>query len=258
MPVDMSQIPVGTQQALAAQRGAISTTDMEAVLAQLAQNPEQLAQAMQALGLNVTPDQLMQVAEDWQESAAEKAGGGSDQPAETEDQAEAAAGETPEQEAEEGDDAALPPNAQPTGYSPQASPVGSAGGPTPEGSPNAPGGPPMAAGSGGGGAGGGSGGGGNMDDIVSAMMMQRATGNPNAAVPRVGPRQAPGAGSGNRNFNVPRGPAQIPRSPTAAASQDPRMKGVISDIYRKNAAQAAGVNRAGAPAGPRTGGGSNY
>jgi hypothetical protein len=247
MPVDMSQIPVGTQQALAAQQGAISTTDMEAVLAQLAQDPEQLAQAMQALGLNVTPEQLMQVAEDWQDQAADKASGApeaADESAEA-DQPQAASGAD---EMAEGtsDDTQGPGGSIGQDDAAEANAMASASEasdarPTPTGSPR--GGAAMAnragvpRGVGAAGVAGSPAGAATMDDLVSAMMMQGAAGNPNAAVPRAG------------NFRAPRGAAALPHSPSAGASSDPRMRAMISNLYRS--ASTAPVERTGAPAGPR-------
>jgi hypothetical protein len=253
---DMPQVPPQIMQALQQQQQAgASSSSIGDMLEQLMQmSPDQVAQVLTQMGIQVTPEQVQTAAENWVDSAAGKASGSEgeeDQATEpTTDAGEMAEGTADDTQGPGGsigqDDAA---EAQAMADESEASDAR----PTPTGSPR--GGAAMAAAGGSRGASAAGGPpGGAMDDLVSAMMMQRAAGNPNAAIPRVGPRQAPGAGSGSSNFRAPRGPAQIPRSPTAAASGDPRMKGLISSIYRQNAAQAAGVNRAGAPAGPRTGG----
>jgi hypothetical protein len=79
-----------------------------------------------------------------------------------------------------------------------------------------------------------------MDDIVSAAMMQQMAGNPNAPVP-TGP-QMPRPG--------------MPRTPSAAASGDPRMRGLIANIYRSVAAQNSAADRVGVPTRPRVAGGA--
>lgn len=74
-PVDMSMIPPQIQQQLAAQAGARGPQDIQAILVQLAQDPQALAQALQQFGINVTPEQLQAVAEDWVDQAASRAAG---------------------------------------------------------------------------------------------------------------------------------------------------------------------------------------
>ena len=117
MPVDMSRIPAQTQQALAAQRGATNAQDMTAVLEMLAQDPQSLSQALAALGIQVSPDQLQTVAEDWVDQAAEGASGEAGEPSEGQASSQAAeggeeAGDTSQQQG------ATPPSAPRAGASP--------------------------------------------------------------------------------------------------------------------------------------------
>lgn len=259
MPVDMSQIPPQTQQALAASQGVTDPSQMEAILAQLAQDPEALAAAMQQLGINVTADQLHQIAEDWVDQAADNASGTNPDAAEqqsTQAEGDDAESDAPQQQsssapaaADDGEaDEGVPPGGADSGgiddaaMEARAMAQRQAGGAA----------PPMA-GRGGavGRAAGAAGSRGSMDDLISAAMMQQsAAGDPNAAVPdAAGMTNVPGAAK----FSSMQRP-KLPHSTSSVASSDPRMKQMIANIYRSVAAQSAGADRAGAPVGPRTGG----
>lgn len=203
MPDVPQNIPPQVLAALQQQQGGMSGGDITSILAQLAQmSPEELSAALQQLGVNIQPDQLVSAAENWLEAAGDKqAAAGDDESAEPAPRTagadeEAAEGETgedarmpspAEEEAEgETDEAEIPPNAQPTGYSPQRVPQAAPSQATP---PQAQQAAPMPVS----GAGrmppsaammsAASGGGTTMDDLISAAMMQQAAGNPNAAVP---------------------------------------------------------------------------
>lgn len=211
MPDIPQNIPPQVLQALQQQQQGMSGGDITNILAQLAEmSPDELANALQQLGVQVQPDQLVDAAQNWLESAGDKQTGASaDEEADTEgadrtygvdpaDQGDEEAGEppaqqTPQEEQDEGDGedaAALPPNAQPTSYSPQTQMAGTPPAPmqvqqapmqgAPAAMPVPPGGriPPAAAMRGAA-----TGAGSTMDDLISAAMMQQAAGNPNAAVP---------------------------------------------------------------------------
>lgn len=208
MPDVPQNIPPQVLQALQQQQQGMSGGDITSILAQLAQmSPDELSAALQQLGVNISPQQLVGAAENWLEDAADKQTATSDEadteadpegadrtrginPADQEevDEGEPAPAPVGEEEAEgEGD--TIPANATPTGYSPQpASPAAAMANAVPP-SQVPQGAPPMAPSAGGrlppaaamrGAA---AGGGGTMDDLVSAAIMQQAAGNPNAAVP---------------------------------------------------------------------------
>lgn len=227
MPVDPAQIP---PQALAMmQQSGVQGGDIAQILAQLAtMSPEEVSQALAQLGVQVDPETLHDAAAQWVDQAAGRASG-DDEEAEPVADDEAAEGEAaPKTDPYEGDrtrgidpqdqeeadkaqpeeDSALPPNAQPTGYTPRptaAMPVsGGAAMPRSVGA-----GPPNVSG-------------GTMDDLVSASMMQQATGNPNASVP-VG---------GGGNVGMPRSAGAIPNPRPSGAPNNPRMAAMIADLYR--------------------------
>lgn len=232
MPIDAGQIP---PQALAAlQQSGAQGGDITEILAQLAQmSPEEVSQALAQLGVQIDPETLHAAAEQWVDQAAEDASGNAATP-DTEgadrtrgvdpaDQEEEAEGEGPgsppatpaEEDAEgEGENAEIPAGARPTGYSggvragAAAPAAGGAAMPRSQVT-----GPPIPSG----------GAGGTMDDLVSAAMMQRATGNPNAAVPSVG---------GTGNVGMPRAASAIPNPRPSGAPNNPRMAAMIADLYR--------------------------
>lgn len=215
--VDMSRIPVETQQAVAAQQGATNQSDMTTILATLAQDPQALAAAMQQLGLDVTAEQLQEVAEDWVERSADDLVG--DEEAEDSGSAEsepqpAAAGDDVESDAEgpPADTASASPaptDAEMTDADAMAAEASAAGVPS---MPN----PAM---------------GSNsamarmnnpIDDIISAQMMQSAVGNPNAPVPQgmqVGRQQRPG----------------IPASRMPPSAGGNKQQQMIAEIFRQRA-----------------------
>lgn len=221
-------IPPQVLAALQQQSQGMSGGDITSILAQLAEmSPDELSAALQQLGINIPPDQLVSAAENWLESAAGKQAGTADEEAgETTPDDETAEAEAPaaapaqeqaqEQADEEGGDiegqmqneesaeqAALPPNARPTGYSPQQVPQAAAMPPTQarampvSGSGRLPPSAAMRSAA--------SSGSTTMDDLISAAMMQQAAGNPNAAVPMPGMRRArmPGAPTSLGNLKTP-------------------------------------------------------
>ena len=236
--LDTSRLPPQAMQMLQQQQGA--GADIGDMLQQLmAMSPEEVATVLQQMGIQVTPEQVQSAAENWVDQAADSASGSSspdDETAETTpdsesaegeaapqqasnlEGAEAAAGEQPSAEGDEGEsegESELPPNAQPTGYQGAGGSAAAAmaamqgGGAMPRGVPV---GPPGV----GGGAGAGA-----MDDLISAQMMQRAVGNPNATVP------TPGGG-----VPMPRSASAIPNPRPSGAADNTRMKAMIADVYR--------------------------
>jgi hypothetical protein len=249
--VDMSQlqqsIPPEALAAIQQRQGGMNGADVGMILQQLMEmSPEEVAQVLAQMGIQVTPEQVHSAAENWVDQAAGKqaAGGvdeedaadsGADEAAEGEapqapaadlEQAEAAAGETPSDEAAEGDEgdgdgAQLPPGAQPTmqqgpaaGGAREAalaelmqSQPQSGGGAMPRGAGGPSGGP--------------------MDDLISAQMMQRAVGNPNAPVP-----------------TAARSPIPMPRANAAGTpSANPRMGAMIADLYRSTGGKGTKTRR---------------
>jgi hypothetical protein len=141
MPDMPQNIPPQVLQALQQQSQGMNGGDITAILAQLAQmSPDELSQALAQLGVNIPPEQLVSGAENWLEGAAGKQAGEEedtetaptaepvDEGDDTEEQptptTQAEAGDTEGEAApaEEGEDAAIPQNAQPTGYTPQRVP----------------------------------------------------------------------------------------------------------------------------------------
>ena len=77
MPLDASQLsPAVLQQLAVQQQGAAGGDNTTAILQQLAQDPQAMAAALQQMGIQVTAEQLMQVAENWIDGAASKAANG--------------------------------------------------------------------------------------------------------------------------------------------------------------------------------------
>jgi len=243
MPVDMSQmqtqLPPQVMQALQQQQGA--GADAGDMLQQLMQmSPDEVAAVLQQMGIQVTPEQVQTAAENWVDQAAEDASGNAASPAQADD-----GGEVEEPQSSP-DDAQTPPSSAPaTGDDEEAEPApddeeAEGEGQLPAGArptaysggANAGSDPrlaaALAAAQGGGGAmprgvGGPPGiptGGGPMDDLISAQMMQRAVGNPNAAVPR-----GPGV-------PMPRSASAIPNPRPSGSANNPRMAAMIADIYR--------------------------
>ena len=236
MPVDTTQIPPQALQAL--QQSGVQGGDITQILAQLAEmSPDEVSQALAQLGVNIDPQTLQQAAEQWVDQAADSASGSSTDDTETPtedageadrtrgidpaDQEEMDEGEpapaSPGEEEAEGEDASIPAGARPTGYQgggavPRATAaMPAAGGAAMPRSQVT--GPPIPSG----------GAVGTMDDLVSAAMMQRATGNPNAAVPSVG---------GTGNVGMPRAASAIPNPRPSGAPNNPRMAAMIADLYR--------------------------
>ena len=232
MPNIPPQILAALQQQQQAGAGGADIGDMLAQLMQM--SPDEVAQVLQQMGIQVTPEQVHSAAENWVDQAADDVSGSSpddetteatpdSEPAEGEsnpppsaanlEAAEASAGEQPADDAAEGDDGEqLPPNAQPTAQrgggraaAMPSEPITAGGGAMPTGMPP----------------GAGAGAPSTMDELVSAAMMQRATGNPNALVP-----SARGA------IPMPRSGSAIPEPRASGAANDPRMKAMIADLYR--------------------------
>ena len=145
MPDMPTNIPPQVLQALQQQSAGMNGGDITSIIAQLAQmSPDELSQALAQLGIQVPPEQLVNAAEGWLEQAAGKQAGEEDtetatttEPvAEGDDTEEAptptaqvaSAGDdetaeaTPDSESAEGEDAAIPQGARPTGYSPRSVP----------------------------------------------------------------------------------------------------------------------------------------
>jgi hypothetical protein len=215
MPDMPTNIPPQVLQALQQQSAGMSGGDMTNILAQLAQmSPDELSAALQQLGIQVPPEQLVNAAENWLEAAAGKQAAGGEEDTETatttepvaegDDTEEAptptpqvAAGDNeaaeaaPDSESAEGEDAAIPQGARPTGYSPrsvpQASPQEASAPPMPQamaaGIPSGGGRMPPSAAMSRQAAGGSS----QMDALIEAAMAQNISGNPNMPMPS-GPR----------------------------------------------------------------------
>ena len=216
---EQTQIPPQLLSALQQQTAGMSGGDITGILAQLAQmSPDEMSQALQQLGVNISPDELVQHAENWIDQAADASAG-------VEGSAEEEAAESPAQEQQEqdsggdnsddaesapsgsADDATLPPGARPTaqtGEAGQAAEATQAGSP-PTQVPNMPSAgrgrmPPSAAMQSAAASGAGT-----MDDLVSAALMQQAAGNPNANVPlpRTSRPSMPGAPTTLGNMRTP-------------------------------------------------------
>ena len=72
--MQISDLSGDQQQELAMQQGAVTPEDMKMVLGMLAQNPEALAVALQQMGVEVTPDEIQNVADWMDQNAASSAG----------------------------------------------------------------------------------------------------------------------------------------------------------------------------------------
>jgi hypothetical protein len=231
-------------QALAAlQQQQAGGTDITAILAQLAEmSPDEVAAALQQLGINVDPNTLHDAAAQWVEQAGDKQTSSSSSSSEEQPPAPAPAAESegeedaptataspsppigddeaaevaegaPDDESAEGEDA-----------SDMATPGQAAGGAVsmPRAGGNSRGAPPNSAP-----IAGRRGGGMNMDALISAALSQ---GDPSSMPP---PMRPPG-GAGAQM----RGPT-MPTAPTAptAAGEDPRARAMIASIYRDAASK---------------------
>jgi len=214
--MDQSQlnIPPEALQALQSQQGG--GMDIAGILAQLSQmSPDEVAGALQQLGINVPPDQLQAAAEQWVEKAGDTQAAGGKVPSEGE---EPAADEPAEQPA---------PSSTPDDEEAEAAPDDEAAeGEAPPTTPAAAQGQQPMARSGG------------MDALISAAMSQ---GDPDSMPPQI---RGPGAGGGP-SMRPPSVTAGAPPSP--AAGNDPRMRAMIQSIYRQN----AGSSKLGVPTGPQ-------
>lgn len=246
---DTSQIPPQIMQAMMQQQqSGASGPDIGDMLQQLMQmSPDEVATVLQQMGIQVTPEQVHDAAENWVDKAADDASGTPDTPAEETTQADAGEDEAsppdatqssasapdnevaeaaPDDEAEEGE---LPPNAQPTqqqgkGADPRLAAIAAAqagGGGMPPRMPS--GGPPGIP----------SAGGGPIDDLISAQMMQRAVGNPNATVP-----------SPKGGIPMPRSASAIPMPRAGGgAPSNQQMSSMIADLYRGGVGGKSGKTR---------------
>jgi hypothetical protein len=225
-------------QALQQQQGA--GADVGDMLQQLMKmSPDEVAAVLQQMGIQVSPEQVQTAAENWVDQAADDASGNPAQPSTQADDG----GESPEDQSSP-DDAHTPSSSAPTDNEPAepapddeeaegegqlpagARPTAYSGAGSTSGDPRMA--AALAAAQGGGGAmprGVGSAGppgipSGPMDDLISAQMMQRAVGNPNAAVP-TGP-----------GVPMPRSAGAIPNPRPSGAANNPRMAAMIADLYR--------------------------
>jgi len=193
---EQMQIPPQVLAALQQQTQGMNGGDITSILAQLAQmSPDEMSAALQQLGVNIQPDQLVSAAENWLDQAADTQAGTGDSAAEeaTETPAQAQqeqddggddGGDGQSAQADTVDEGTLPPGATPASFRPQAAADEAESQPTnTEQVPNMPTAargrmPPSAAMQGAAASGAGT-----MDDLVSAALMQSAAGNPNANVP---------------------------------------------------------------------------
>jgi hypothetical protein len=233
--MDISQIPVEQQQAIAAQLGIKNMADVQAAMAQLSQNPEQLAAVMKQLGISVPVEDINDEDADtpeeeaaetptedaWEDEAADQVvddgESATDYQPPLDDEAEddvepsvsssaankldAEAAEADAEYADEGDttpepEDSVPAEVTPTPAAQAQSMPRTRGNVTP------------------------------MDDIISAAMMEQATGNPNAPVPGASrlPPTTPAAGV----------------TPALRGAPSPTSQQMIAQIYRQIAAQQAG------------------
>jgi hypothetical protein len=247
-----SQLPPEAMAALQQQQAG--GTDITSILAQLAEmSPDEVAAALQQLGINVDPSTLHDAAAQWVENAGDKqAGSGADD----DQQAAAADGEgkedaattsppsTPSAPTTDDEAAEATPDDEDSEGEGEVATAGQggagAGYPVRAGgtSRSAPTNAANVGGRGGGGAGGG--GGMNMDALISAALSQ---GDPNSMPPPMPmPMRPPGASAQMRG-----GAPTMPTAPTAAG-EDPRMRAMIGSIYR----DAASKPRAASAANTRT------
>lgn len=263
MQLTYETLPPQIQQLLMQQFGARSGDDVKAVVAQLAQNPELLAATLQKLGVNIDAEgavELQQQAQGWiDQAASEQAGEAPPRvPADGESEEPPPSEEAPDAPAEgDGDE-------ESAGVEEDQSETQSDDAEIDEGE-----------GSASEDASAGAGGGGNMQATRASSataaqvqdLVSSATGPRNVASNRGGVakqmsmddaisemlskgRQEGGASPQSRNFKTPR--VTMPHSKAAQASNDPRMKKMIADIYRTVANQSSGPERAYQPSGDRT------
>jgi hypothetical protein len=231
----MPQIPPEAMAALQQQQSG--GMDITGILAQLAEmSPDEVAAALQQLGINVDPDTLHDAAAQWVERAGDKqtSGGADDeqQPAAADGEGEeegASPSPTPSAPTTDDEAAEAAPDdeyAEGEGEADDAA-SGQGGGsaiPTPRtgGNSRSTAANPALARRGGGG-----GGGMNMDALISAALSQ---GDPNSMPPPVRP---PGVGASR---------GAMP--PTPATGQDPRTSAMIASIYRDAASKPRAASRA--------------
>jgi hypothetical protein len=227
--VDLSQLNIPPQALQALQQQQGGGMDITAILAQLAEmSPDEVSQALQQLGVNIPPDQLHQAAESWVERAAGKqAAGGEGEDASEEESAappkpsdaeEAQEGEDPNSGMNDFDEAAEADDSE--GEAEQAPPVGGSAGGMPSGSPNMRAGANMPQ------RGGPPGAGGSMDALISQALSQ---GDPQSMPPQL------------RAGGPPMSPQRGPTAPAPAAGNDPRLRAMISSIYKQGGKPPAGA-----------------
>jgi hypothetical protein len=188
--MQVSDLSPDQQQELAMQQGAVTPEDMKMVLGMLAQNPEALAVALQQMGVDVSPEEIQNVA-DWMDQNAGASAGMPPESEQSEGDASAAA---------DVDDSGAPPDTASAAPIPDDEAAEAEGetivpaGTAEQGEAEMPrGGPPAE----------------DMDDVVSASLMKGA------------PGPAPTM-KGSPNFSKMKGPAGLkqPRSGNPGKGQE--------------------------------------